>query len=331
MLIALVYDPRWCYPSDNPFYAQCDDRETIRTITNILQELGHAVEEVHGINELIENLVNGKRWDFVFNSCAGLHGIGHEVQVPCLLEANNIPYTFSDPFTIACAQDKSIMKKIAAFEGISTSKFAVARNIADIENSCLKYPLFVKPLALGDSIGINNSSYISNSSELSIKAKELFSFCANGILIEEYLPGKEYSVGVIGNGASSTILDIMEVNPTERADKVAYTFDNKATFDGRIHYQLVNQGKIFKLLEAMSLKIWQSINGRDAGRIEFRSDAFETPHLIEVNCLPGLHPVKSDLAIMSKLGNKNYQELIQLILSCFFNRVPHLRVENFSK
>src|SRR5687768_9851913 len=128
MKIGLTYDLRQEYLAagySEIETAEFDRPDTIDGIDNALRELGHETDRIGHVRQLVERLASGDRWDLVFNICEGMYGRGREAQVPALLDAYDIPYTFSDPLVMALSLDKGLTKTVVRSAGIATPDFAV--------------------------------------------------------------------------------------------------------------------------------------------------------------------------------------------------------------
>ena len=214
LLIGLTYDLRSDYISQG--YAEADVAEfdfddTIRALESTLQSLGHRPERIGNARALCERVGEGKRWDLVFNVAEGLKGRCRESQVPAILELYDIPYTFSDPLVCALTLDKALAKKLVAAGGLRTPAFAVVSDPSEIAAVRLQYPLFAKPLAEGTSKGIDDRSRINGPGELDLKCRDLLAKYLQPVLVEEFLPGREFTTGILGNGAGAQVIGTMEM------------------------------------------------------------------------------------------------------------------------
>src|SRR5262249_11507854 len=156
MLIGFTYDLRDDYRSrgyDEQEVAEFERSETIDAIESILLSLGHRVDRIGGIDKLAARLVRGDRGDLVVNLAEGMHGFAREAQVPALLDAFGIPYTFSDALVLAVTLHKAMTKRIVRDLGIATPDFLVVESAADAVPCPLAFPVFAKPVASGSSIG----------------------------------------------------------------------------------------------------------------------------------------------------------------------------------
>ncbi|HEY3779221.1 MAG TPA: hypothetical protein VGL35_14305 [Rhizomicrobium sp.] len=301
--------------------AEFDSEITIDALFTALAELGYAPERIGSVRRLCERLSGGERWDCVFNFCEGLKGMAREAQVPCLLEAYDIPCVFSDPLTLALALDKGLAKRIVRDCGVPTAPFAVIETTKDIAAIDLPFPLFLKPVAEGSGKGIGTRSKVDGIADLEETAADLLRRFDQPVLAETYLPGREFTVGITGTGSASEILGIMEVLWRETAAPHGYGYENKQHFEGRMEYRLVEDSEAREAGQ-VALAAWKALRCRDGGRIDMRSDAFGRPQFIEVNPLAGLHPDHSDLVFIARFRGMSYRDLIGRIMAAFHARHP---------
>src|ERR1700722_1560338 len=310
--IGITYDLRTDYLAlgyGEEETAEFDSQVTVDALADALSVLGYAPEPIGGIRRLCERLVRGERWDCVFNFCEGLKGVAREAQVPALLEAYDIPYVFSDPLTLSVSLDKAMAKRVVRDCGAPTAAFDVIACIEDASQIRLPFPLFLKPIAEGSGKGIGAHSKVLDARDLEHTAADLLRRFRQPVLVETYLSGREFTVGITGTGARAKILGIMEVIFMENAESHGYGYDNKENFAGRMDYRLVDDAEAREAGE-VALAAWRALRCRDGGRIDIRSDAEGRPHFIEVNPLAGLHPVRSDLFYIARFRGITYLDLI---------------------
>ena len=214
--------------------AEFDAEETIAAICEALAGLGHVPERIGGIRPLTEKLAAGARWDAVFNICEGLKGVAREAQVPALLEAYDIPYVFSDPLTLALCLDKALTKRVLRDAGVPTADFALIESEADIAKVAMEFPLFLKPVSEGSGKGVDARSRVTNPAELESVARDLLARFRQPVLVEEFLPGREFTIGITGTGDQASVLGIIEIVPTEKYIGEAYGFENKSDWEGKL-------------------------------------------------------------------------------------------------
>ena len=316
LVIGMTYDLRDDYLREGfslEETAEFDKPDTIDAIEKSLTENGHQVERIGHVRSLMSRLSEGRRWDLVFNIAEGLRGFGREAQVPAVLDAYSIPYTFSDVLGQSVTLHKGITKHIVRDMGIPTPDFALVSDPDDLSMVKLPYPLFAKPVAEGTGKGISSRSKIDNKEDLESTCLYLLKQFRQPVLVERYLPGREFTVGIVGTGRQARALGAMEVVLNSEAEAHAYSYENKENYEHRVRYQLVDDAEALKAIE-VSLDVWRGLNLKDAGRIDLRSDMNGSPNFIEVNSLAGLNPVHSDLPILCRLAGIPYERLITDIL-----------------
>ena len=327
MKIGLTYDLRSEYLAmgyDLETTAEFDREETIDAIDRAIRACGHETVRIGHLRQLVARLANGERWDLVFNICEGLHGIGREAQVPAVLEGFQIPCVFSDSLMMAVCLHKGLTKTLVARAGLSTARFHVVESQQDISRVDLPYPLFAKPIAEGTGKGVSAASVIRSEAELRSVCTELLNRFQQPVLVETFLPGREFTVGILGTGAKARVLGTMEVELLTNAEQDAYSYVNKERCEELVRYTLVDPQSDPEVAESetLALAAWRELKGRDGGRIDVRSDSQGRPAFIEVNPLAGLHPEHSDLPIIATKVGMDYQDLIRQILESASERVP---------
>jgi len=314
--IGLTYDLRDDYLAagfDEEQAAEFDRPETIEGLSRALRELGHEPVRIGNLAELARRLLAGERWDLVFNIAEGLYGFGREAQVPALLDAWRIPYTFSDPLVMCTCLHKATAKRLVRDAGIPTPEFALVAEPADLARVALPYPVFAKPVAEGTSKGIDAASRADDPAALARVCGSLLARFGQPVLVETYLPGREFTVGVTGTGPAARVLGVMEMTLHGAAESGVYSFANKEHYEDRVRYALVSDAA-GAAAARVALDAWRALDCRDAGRVDVRLDGSGRAQFIEVNPLAGLNPLRSDLAILCGLLGIEYRELIRTII-----------------
>jgi D-alanine-D-alanine ligase len=326
MLIGLTYDLRSAYLAEGygeEETAEFDRPDTIEAIEAALIQLGHRTDRIGHCRQLMARLTAGDRWDLVFNIAEGLHGIGREAQVPAILDAYQIPYTFSDPLVMALCLHKGLTKMVVRAAGIPTADFAIVERPDDLERVQLPYPLFAKPIAEGTGKGITSASKIVDRQALRQVGRDLLERFRQPVLIETYLPGREMTVGLVGTGDEARVLGTLEITLNPDAEPDAYSYANKERSEELVKYTLMlpDADDEIRRAEDVALAAWRALNCRDAGRVDLRSDARGQPNFIEVNPLAGLHPWHSDLPTLCTQLGMPYVELVDRIVRSAATRV----------
>jgi D-alanine-D-alanine ligase len=324
MKVGITYDLREDYLREGysrEETAEFDRADTIEAIEGALSTMGYEPDRIGNIRQLVPRLAAGERWDFVFNIAEGMHGMGREAQVPALLDAYCIPYTFSDPLVLVVALHKGMTKAILSDAGIRTPDFYVVNQLSDLTNVKLPYPLFAKPVAEGTGKGISDASKISSSEELCSVCTGLLEEFRQPVLVETYLPGREFTVGIVGTGEEAESIGVMEVffKDKHRGEEI-YSYHNKSNYEEVVDYRIPDQ-EIVQACSLVALASWKVLGCRDGGRVDLRMDSMDRPSFIEVNPLAGLNPVHSDLPIMCRLLGITFQELIERIVKSTLKRI----------
>jgi D-alanine-D-alanine ligase len=303
-----------------------DAPETIAAIAEALESLGHEVELLGYGEPLLARLVAGPRPDLVWNFAEG-HGSGRsrEARVPAVLEMLDIPYTGSDPLTLAVTLDKACAKRLVASHGVPTPQWFLYEGDADsLEHAAegLTYPVFVKPAYEGSSKGILNSSILQNLDELRAALAQLFEVYRQPVLVEEFIDGDELTVGCVGNGVPE-ILGIMRVVPRSTSDKpFVYSLEVKRDWQRQVRYECPAplSPADTAAVQAAVLGSWKALGCRDLGRFDFRLRN-GVPYFLETNPLPGLSPTSGDLVLLAREVGISHRELIGRILNATLERL----------
>lgn len=322
MRVGLAYDLRDDYRAlgfAEEDIAEFDSAETIDAIERALVRLGLEVERIGNLHALLPRLVRGERWDLVFNICEGIHGRSREAQVPAILEAFDIPCTFADPLTCALTLDKAMAKRVVRDAGLPTAPFAVVAEPQDVAQIDLPLPLFAKPIAEGTGKGIGPRSRAATHEQLETVVRELLARYRQPVLVEAWLPGREFTVGIVGTGRDARIVGVLEVQLRPAAEAGVYSLLNKEKCEELVDYRLVDDAEA-RRAAAVALAAYRVLEARDAGRVDLRSDAAGEPHFLELNPLAGLHPTHSDLPILAGLAGWSYDTLIATIVESCITR-----------
>ncbi|MEJ5350643.1 MAG: ATP-grasp domain-containing protein [Melioribacteraceae bacterium] len=304
-------------------YAEWDTLETINAVKDAL-ELFNEVIMIEANEDAYEKF-RKYRPDIVFNIAEGANGISREAQIPAMLDMLRIPYTGSDPLTLATCLDKARTKEILSYHKIPTAKFLYAETLNDLRNFNLNFPVIIKPVGEGSSKGIFNSSFVNNIDELKEKLEYNFEIYKQPFIIEEYLPGREFTVAIIGNNSDIEILPIVEINFDELPEGLIpiYSYEAKWIVDTRD-----NPLKIFSCpakidnnleekIKDIALKSYRVLRCRDWSRIDIRLDSNGEPNVLEINPLPGILPDPDDNSCFPKAARAaglSYAEMINKVL-----------------
>ncbi len=314
MKIGLTYDLRsWYlergYTMDDT--AEFDKEETVVALENELIRQGCQTVRIGNIFQLVEKLAAGERWDMVFNIAEGLCGDGRESVVPALLDQYRIPYVFSGPVVMGVSLNKYLTRLIVAAAGVPVCPGIVANSVHDLDDlSTLEFPLFVKPVAEGTGKGITTRSLVRDRESLVALVQELLTTYNQPVLVEEYLPGREFTVGVAGNGAEAKVTGGMEVICR---DNLPYSVEVKENYENYVKYSVYDED-LRSECDAVALGAWRALGAVDAGRVDMKADRHGRMCFIEANPLAGLNPVHSDLPMLSRLNGMDYSTLMEMIM-----------------
>lgn len=326
MHVGLTYDLRNEYLAEGyseEQTAEFDREDTIDSLEQALSQCGHQVDRIGRVHRLVERLAAGDRWDLVFNIAEGLCGIAREAQVPAILDAYGIPYTFADPAVMVLCLDKALCKLAVRQAGLPTADSFLVRNPQDVDRVRISFPLFAKPVAEGTGKGISSDSVIFDRATLGTVCRRLLERYHQPVLVERYLGGREFTVGILGTGNNAEVLGTLEIVLRQGAEAHAYSYVNKERCEELVEYRLVHASDDPTVAEAerIALEAWRVLGGRDAGRMDLRCDELGQPQFLEANPLAGLHPQHSDLPMLATAVGMSYRELIERILRSAAARV----------
>ena len=306
--------------------AEFDDEETIRAIQNALMAAGLAVELFEATEELPVRLLR-ERPDIVFNIAEGMTGRGREAQVPAILNFLRIPFTGSDETTMCIAMDKALTKRLVTSYGVNTPDYEVVKYGAALPETALSFPVIVKPNSEGSSKGITDLSIVKDAAALRRILPEKFSAYKQDMLLEEYIGGREFSVGILGSGDELStgaqgevsgdlrVFPPMEIIFTDK-DHSIYSYEVKKNFRRYVRYECPPDidAALRREIEETAEKIYRSLECRDFARVDFRLSSDSKLYFIEINPLPGLAPEYSDFPMIARFCGMDYQTLIWNIL-----------------
>jgi D-alanine-D-alanine ligase len=328
MRIGITYDLKSAVADNgqpDDFQEEFDSPATIDAIAGVLAGRGHHVEQLGDGRELLERLLAHPP-DFVFNLAEG-QGIGRcrEARVPAVLEMLGIPYSGSDPLTLAATLDKDCAKRLVQSAGVAVPRGLVISpsntewQLA-LERAAIPFPVIVKPAWEGSSKGIRNRCVVDRRQDLGPVLASLGRDHQQPILVEEFIDGDELTVGMVGND-SPRIIGIMRVLPREAAGRFVYSLEIKRDFLRQVRYECPPPlpADTLQSVTAAALGAYQVLGCRDVSRVDFRLRQ-GVPYFLEVNPLPGLNPETSDLVILARLAGWSYDDLVGSILQAALDR-----------
>lgn len=346
MRIAVAFNLKKEAPKDQPVdaFADFDDIEVPLAIKKALEKKGHVVEIVEANEDFVEKIKNGN-FDFVFNMAEGLNIGARESQIPAILDMLGIPYTGSGVLTQAITLDKTKTKEILTYHGVPTPRYQLFSHWDEKISSDLVFPLFVKPNAEGSSKGIRNNSLVNNEKELKKMVKYVLQTYKQPALAEEYLDGREFTVGVIGN-SPARVLPIVEITfdylpaGINKFDsyEVKWYWDNPNNPVDPVVCPAKVDDELKQRIEEVALRTYKVLGILDLCRMDMRLDKEGVPHVIDVNALPGMMPNPADNSRFPKacyVAGMNYDKMINTVLNEAMKRYGLLaetkRVKNESR
>ena len=301
-----------------------DSIEVINAISGALRALGHTTVRLGGGRQFLQKILK-TRVDFVFNIAEGRGSQrSREAQVPAVLEMLGIPYSGSDPQTLAVTLDKPLAKQLLQAAGVPTPPFHViysAQDLKALPDSKIQLPAFIKPAWEGSSKGIRLTSRADTAARARAVARRLLKDYSQPVLIEKYIEGDEVTVGMVGN-SPPFIVGIMRVLPKKKFKTFVYSLEVKRDWRKLVEYECpakLNKSTIKRITDA-SLTAYRALGCRDFSRADFRVGLDGIPYLLEVNPLPGLNPSSGDLPIMSYKMGWVYNALIRAVFEAALAR-----------
>jgi len=296
--------------------AEFDKMDTVDALEAAIRNMGFDTEKIGNSFQLIESLAAGKRWDLVFNIAEGLYGDGRESVVPAILDQYKIPYVFSGPVILGVSLNKYLTRLIVASAGIPVSPGMLISKPEDVLKCNLQYPLFIKPVSEGTGKGITEKNLLKTPADLKEMAEFLLTRFEQPALVEEYLPGREFTVGIIGTGDNAYAIGGMEIICR---DNLPYSVEFKENYQEFCKY-IPMDNDFAEESKHVALEVWKALGGMDAGRVDVKADRKGRICFMEVNPLAGLHPIDSDLPILSGFSGIKYQDLIERIVGSAIKR-----------
>jgi D-alanine-D-alanine ligase len=328
--------PTW--PGISPdHWNDLDSEETIQSILDALEAVGHRATFLEGDVTLYDNLRQVKP-DICFNICEGHFGDSREAQVPAILEMLRIPYTGSRVLTLALALDKPMTKRVLAYHKLPTPAFQTFERVNEPLDPDMEFPLFIKPSREGTGMGVSAESILRDEGQLRAQLRRIFERYDQPALVERFIEGREVTVGLVGNLTPPVAWRIPEDEEAPRisrglqffppleVDMAAYPEEEAGVYTSRIKVDLVHEfhylcpaplsAELVEELNWLAAATFRVTGCLDVARVDFRLDANDgnKPYILEVNPLPGLNPGYSDLCIEAAAEGWSYEELISCIL-----------------
>lgn len=329
MVIGFTYEISKHYklsPDDPPDrYFEFDSEFIIHGIVRAMEKNGHTIVRIGSMSDVIANLESlKKKIDLVLNLSEGLFSRNREAWVPTMLEYAGIPFIGSDALTMSLTLDKVATKKFLIADGIPTPGFFVSDTQVTSVGS-LHFPLIVKPRWEGSSKGITKKSKVNTIKELNEQIKFINDKYYQPSLVEEFIAGREFTIGIIGNRDDMEIFPVIEI--TYRGEPLGkkYYFGRYVnTSDMRLLCPAPIDAKLTNELKDLAKRVFLSVDCRDIGRVDIRVDEKGSPYVLEINPLPALSR-QDAFGMFAKVQKISYADMIGKILTAAFRRynLPH--------
>ena len=295
-----------------------EDRQKKKTVEQIKEVISRKFECINlAFDDNIVKKLKGEEVDLVFNLCDGINGNDRLSQLPAVLEYADIPYTSSSPLGHGLAYNKIYSSLLFNEAGVPTPKFIYVYDERELKNLNLNFPVLVKPKDEGSSRGIHENSLVFNKEELVEKVKEDLKTYNPPIMINEYIDGREFTVGVLGNGNNLDILPILEVDFSNLPSHLnnIYSFEVKNQYADKTVYHIPARlnNRCRKDIEETAIKAYKILKMEDYARVDIRLKG-NIPYVLEINSLPGLMKEHSDITKMAKVSGLGYDGLIMNII-----------------
>ena len=329
--IGLAFDlkPAQAPVADAPIdiHEEYDSEDTIVALADTLATLGHRPRRLGGGRAFVEAML-ARPPQMVFNLAEGAGSRSREAQVPALCEMLGVACTGSDPLTMALTQDKALAKRVVRSAGLRTAESRVIDSEAAIDAIDLAFPLFVKPVAEGSSMGVRGTSLVRDAQALRREIGRCLHQYRQPVLVETYLAGAEATVAIGGHGDNARVLGAMGIEPASGpVEDFVYGLESKRGYKALVRYHVPPRLASSQLadIEGLALAAYRALGCRDLARVDVRLDAAGQAHFIELNPLPGLNPVTGDICLIAYGIGMSYASLIAGVLESALLRHPELR------
>jgi D-alanine-D-alanine ligase len=293
-----------------------DSPETVEALAGALRERGHDAVLLGGGRRFVERLLADPP-DLVFTIAEGAGTRSREAHVPAACEMLRVPCTHSDPLTLCVTLDKAMAKRLVAAEGVATPRFTVVDDVARAEELDFELPAIVKPNQEGSSMGVRLTSRVRTRDELRREARRVVADYRAPALVEEFCPGTELTVGILGTGPDARVVGLMEIAPRVAAPgEFVYSLEVKRDWERQVEYHVPPRipAATQRAVEACALGAYRALGCRDVARVDVRLDARGAPRFLEANPLPGMNPRTGDLCILSQRSGLSYVDLVDAIV-----------------
>ncbi|MFW5980481.1 MAG: D-alanine--D-alanine ligase family protein [Halanaerobiaceae bacterium] len=319
MKIGFCYDIEENHPQKDEIEdmtAEYESKETIQVFTDILANMGEVIKLPYH-PDLFQDLKKHKP-DVVFNITESWGSRNRESFVPNLCEILNIPYTGSDGLGLGISLDKALTKHIASSLGINTPDFYKVNSLEELKNINFNFPLFIKPNNEGSSIGIRRSSQVNNREELKQNVKKLLRKYKRSILIEEFIPGREFVVAILGN-RNLEVFPVAEIL-VEGGNFPFYSYEYKGAHQKTIECPAEIEPEKKEQMIKDTINIFKGLGCRDIARADFKLDEEGNPFFLEINPLPGLSPYYSVYPRQAEVAGMDIESIIERLINFALSR-----------
>ncbi|MFN0008007.1 MAG: D-alanine--D-alanine ligase [Planctomycetota bacterium] len=307
-------------------FEEYDSLATVEAIAGALTERGHRPRFLGGGRRFLQEIL-ARPPELVFNMAEGSGTRSREAHVPAVCEMLGVPFTGSDPLTLATTLDKAVAKRLVASAGLATPRFEVFDSASDLESlgsSGISFPCIAKPLREGSSMGIRRGSRADDAGVLREEIERLLADYQEPVLVEEFLPGAEFTVGVLGEGEGARALGVMEIEPLGiPLEDFVYSLEVKRNFRKEVAYHVPprRSATLVRAIEELALASARALGCRDLCRVDLRLGEDGAPRFLEANPLPGLAPGTSDVVILAGLAGISYADLIDRVVKTALARL----------
>lgn len=298
-----------------------DSIDTIEAVESVLAAGGHRVRRLGGGRGFVREVLEQPP-ELVFNMAEGRGSRSREAHVPAVCELLEIPYTHSDPLTLAATLTKDVAKVLVAAAGVPTPRFWIAGDGGS--EPAPDFPVVAKPIAEGSSVGIRRSSLCEDEAALAAEVARLLADYGQPVLIEQLCPGPEFTVGVLGTGANAVPIGVMEIVPrNEQPERFLYSLEAKREGFGAVEYHVPPRrpSALVDQVVGAALTAYRALGCCDVARIDLRLDAAGVPNFLEANPLPGLKPGWGDIVVLAEASGVTHGQLITRIVACARTRL----------
>jgi D-alanine-D-alanine ligase len=317
-VIGIIYNLKRDSSGDTPdAQAEYDSIDTVYAIRDALAGAGLGVLLFEADSTLPERLAHN-HIDMAFNIAEGTSGRGREAQIPALLNMLGVPFTGSDETTLCIALDKALTKRLLSTYNVRSPKYTVFGLHIKPDLSGMKYPIIIKPNAEGSSKGISDISIVNSDEEFDRQLRYMLGHYKGDMLAEEYIEGREFTVGILGNGEDMRVFPPMEISfhKSTRGNYRIYSYNVKQDYKNHVSYSCpsdIDKNTENEMME-LSRLIYNALGCRDFSRIDFRLSSDGKIYFIEINPLPGLAPGYSDYPMLAGFSGVSYNDLVLSVL-----------------